>query len=417
MLKLPDNWRAIFHLRSLKSTDKLKPDSARFSNAVGTCLDNSSRLTFLQADFERIASAQANASEDAATQMGCLRSAMGHALNASQETRVAADMACESSLQVARDAEQTELHMQSVRKSIEDSQTLLKDLSSRSTNIEQIVQSIEKIARETTLLAMNAKIEAARAGASGRGFAVVADAVKSLAVQTNEATLTIQKLLGATVSDVRRARGLIDHAMHEVSISSGLAKEMAHRSADAKQQAEMVDSKLVVVVGQFDAAEGAAQSVDQRVKGLADGAQQITATASQAREAARCVLESAIVLKRHDQSAQNHGRTPVQIRLLNLTEIARGETVLALNAEPLGVERAQQRIRQVDEALNLVLAQGSSRAMTVAFDVLWQEYCALREQALDLAASGRNAEAIAFTAKRNRPKYQELRKFLNEWSG
>lgn len=417
MLKLPYNWRRIFLRRTQNNTDELKPELAQFSNAVGTCLDNSSRLTFLQADFERIASAQANASEDASTQMGSLRNSMGHALKASQETRVAADMACEASLQVARDAEQTELHMQSVSKSIEDAQTLLKDLSSRSTNIEQIVQSIEKIARETTLLAINAKIEAARAGASGRGFAVVADSVKHLAVQTNEATLTIQKLLGATVSDVRRAQGLIDQAMHEVTMSSGLTKEMVYRSVDAKQQAEMVDSKLVVVVDQFDAAQGSAHSVDQRVNGLADGAQQINATASLARDAARCVLESAIVLKRHDQSAQNHGRTPLQIRLLNLTEIARGETVLALNEDTSGVERAQQRIRKIDEALTVVLAQGDSPTMAVAFDAMWQEYCALRQQALDLAASGRNAEAIAFTAKKNRPKYQELRRFLSEWPG
>lgn len=416
MIKFFDNLGRLFHRCIQRTTDELKPDLAQFGNAVGTCLDNSSRLTFLQADFERIASAQAAASVDAATQMGSLRNFMGHALKASQETRVAADMACEASLQVARDAEKTELHMQSVSKSIEDAQALLNDLSSRSTNIEQIVQSIERIARETTLLAINAKIEAARAGPSGRGFAVVADSVKHLAVQANDATLTIQKLLGATVSDVRRARGLIDHAMHEVSMSSGLAKEMVYRSVDAKQQAEMVDSKLVVVVDQFDAAQGAAHSVDHRVAGLADGAQQITATASQARDAARNVLESAIVLKRHDQSAQNHGRTPLQIRLLNLSEIARGETVLALNEDTSGVERAQQRIRQIDEALTVVLAQCDSPTMAVAFDTLWQEYCALRQQALDLAASGRNAEAIAFTAKKNRPKYQEVRKFLIEWS-
>lgn len=72
MFKFSNYWRRIFHRRFQKNTDELKADSAQFSNAVGTCLDNSFRLTFLQADFECIASAQAIAFEDAATQMGSL---------------------------------------------------------------------------------------------------------------------------------------------------------------------------------------------------------------------------------------------------------------------------------------------------------------------------------------------------------
>ncbi|WP_114968280.1 methyl-accepting chemotaxis protein [Rhodoferax ferrireducens] len=414
---LTSTWKQALQRFPGLSDSEVGFDKIQASTAIGTCLDSSSRLAFLQADFERIASAQSNDSDVAAQQMGSLRTAMGNVLNASQETRTASDLACEFSVQVERDAGQMEHHIQGVSRSIGEAQSLLTDLSSRSAKIEQIVQSIDSIARQTTLLAINAKIESARAGKSGRGFAVVADAVKHLAVQTNDATLTIQKLLGATVSDVRRAGVLINHAMQEVSVSESLAKGVAGKSMDARSQAGIVESEVAVIVNQIDAVSESTQSLDQRVLRLADGSRQVTDTASQARESARSVLEAAILLKRHVQRINDHQGTQLNQRMMNLTEIARGETVLALNANSAGVAAARERIRRIDETLGLILAEGNSSELKAEFGHTWQEYIELREQALALAEQGKTTEAIEFTARRNRPKYQEIRQLLNEWSG
>lgn len=86
-------------------------------------------------------------------------------------------------------------------------------LKESSAAIGNVVNLIAHIARQTTLLALNSTIEAARAGAAGRGFAVVASEVKALAVQTQEATEEIKKKIDALQRD---ANGSVD-AVHRIS--------------------------------------------------------------------------------------------------------------------------------------------------------------------------------------------------------
>ncbi len=86
-------------------------------------------------------------------------------------------------------------------------------LKESSAAIGNVVNLIAQIARQTTLLALNSTIEAARAGAAGRGFAVVASEVKALAVQTQEATEEIKKKIDALQRD---AAGSVE-AVHQIS--------------------------------------------------------------------------------------------------------------------------------------------------------------------------------------------------------
>jgi methyl-accepting chemotaxis protein len=103
--------------------------------------------------------------------------------------------------------------MKRIQQRVQVSSEAIQELGQRGGQIGEIVQTIEHIAEQTNLLALNAAIEAARAGEHGRGFAVVADEVRKLAERSADATREIAALIHAVQSDVEKA-------IHEMDAST-----------------------------------------------------------------------------------------------------------------------------------------------------------------------------------------------------
>lgn len=115
------------------------------------------------------------------------------------------------------------------------------EMDTRSREIGTIIQTIETIASQTNLLALNAAIEAARAGEAGRGFAVVADEVRKLAESSSEAASTISRL----ITGVQQSSVEVDTAMKSTVSNLQEAIEIANQSSSLFDQIQEMTSEVV----------------------------------------------------------------------------------------------------------------------------------------------------------------------------
>jgi len=120
-------------------------------------------------------------------------------------------------------------------------------LDKQSQQIAAIVQSISSIAEQTNLLALNAAIEAARAGEQGRGFAVVADEVRQLASRTSKATEEIVEVVNNNQSLTQNTVKVIEQGKMKAEQGVSLSNESGQVMEDIQHGAQQV----VDAVGQF----------------------------------------------------------------------------------------------------------------------------------------------------------------------
>ncbi|WP_269532071.1 methyl-accepting chemotaxis protein [Chitinimonas sp. BJYL2] len=122
--------------------------------------------------------------------------------------------------------------------------TLFSEVNRRADDIGGIVQVIKEIADQTNLLALNAAIEAARAGEQGRGFAVVADEVRKLAERTGQATQEISSMIGNMRDATQGATFNMQRTLDSVETGAGLIRETAGNIAQIRQSMSEVVSNM-----------------------------------------------------------------------------------------------------------------------------------------------------------------------------
>nr|WP_085621841.1 MULTISPECIES: PAS domain-containing methyl-accepting chemotaxis protein [unclassified Pseudomonas] len=148
-----------------------------------------------------------------------------------QLTASAANLANEESDRGQHLVEQTRQHIDSLASEVQQTSAVIDQLEQHGSEIGRVLEVIQSIAEQTNLLALNAAIEAARAGEAGRGFAVVADEVRGLASRTQQSTAHIQ----GTIETLRRSTGNAvlamqrSHSKAEVSVEQAL---LAARALD-----------------------------------------------------------------------------------------------------------------------------------------------------------------------------------------
>ena len=164
--------------------------------------------------------------------------------------------------------------MNSIAERVMSSAKAVESLGSRSDQIGEIVGTIEDIADQTNLLALNAAIEAARAGEQGRGFAVVADEVRALAERTTRATREIGEMIKAIQNETKGAVIAMEEGVSEVAKGSD-------KAADSGRALDQILQQINDVNAQIHQVATAAEQQTATTSEISSNMQQITEVVAQ----------------------------------------------------------------------------------------------------------------------------------------
>ena len=229
---------------------------------------------------------QADATSSMAAAIEEMTVSINHISDTANDTERASEAA-------ARDAEQGEQQVltateeiNKIAVSVTEASQRIRELDQRADQVSSIAGVIKEIADQTNLLALNAAIEAARAGEQGRGFAVVADEVRKLAERTSAATIEIEQMIGGIQSDTESVVAVMDAALPQVQSGVHLAEGAAQSLRDIREGASATLGRIREVADSTKEQSIASTSIAQQVEHIAQMVEETSAAMSSTAETA-----------------------------------------------------------------------------------------------------------------------------------
>ncbi|MCX9158453.1 methyl-accepting chemotaxis protein [Niveibacterium sp. 24ML] len=237
-------------------------NAASISEAAHKASAASRQVSNASTSQSESASAMAAAIEEMTVSINHITDSTRDAQHRAQEAGSAADSG-------ATIIAQTNSEMDHIAGTVQTAGETINDLGRQSDKISGIMQVIKEVADQTNLLALNAAIEAARAGEQGRGFAVVADEVRKLAERTRKATEEISQMVVTMQGSARNAVTGMDSVVSRVFDGKELSDQAATRMNEIQGSATQVSEAINEISAALHEQSAAAQDIARQVEVVA----------------------------------------------------------------------------------------------------------------------------------------------------
>jgi methyl-accepting chemotaxis protein len=192
--------------------------------------------------------------------------------------------------------------MSELDREINQTYSIVQQVSENTDGINQILQTIESIAEQTNLLALNAAIEAARAGEQGRGFAVVADEVRNLASRTQDSTVEIRNMITSLVDSSANAIKSMEHCKQLTDTTAEKVGLNADMIQSLFESVNTLNESIEKVATAAEEQSHVAEDINKNVQSVTDGSQVILTSTTDNDGVVQCMVKNFEVI--YDELSQ-----------------------------------------------------------------------------------------------------------------
>lgn len=272
----------------LKMQSKLRDTLQRISGSATQLASAAEELNAVTDESARGLSQQNNEIEQAATAVNEMTSAVEEVARNAVSTSEASKNATTSASDGRDLVQETVSAIERMSGDVQSTATLIGNLADESRDIGKVLDVIRGLADQTNLLALNAAIEAARAGEAGRGFAVVADEVRALAHRTQQSTSEIERMIGSIQGGTEQAVNSMRSSTERAESTLNIAKGAGLALDTINVAVVEINERNLVIASAAEEQAQVAREVDRNLVNIRDlstqsatGAHQTTAASNE----------------------------------------------------------------------------------------------------------------------------------------
>ena len=262
-------------------TQRAQPASAddsvsRAINAMGDKLQHADTITREHtSQVLQSTSRQAAEIDNVASAMQEMHSTIREVSSLASESSGQATSAVQSTRQVRQILSKAVSSVSALSGDMTHTSATIEAVSASTSNINKIIDVINMIAEQTNLLALNAAIEAARAGEQGRGFAVVADEVRTLAAKTQRSTEEISTLIGDLSSKVREAVAMVSKGLERATDTVEATSAADQSLADVAQTIDSISNHMLQVATAVEEQSATTEEITLNITRIRDASSEL----------------------------------------------------------------------------------------------------------------------------------------------